>query len=104
VEYRLDGGSYQSLIAFENDGASSSTTFLEDTNFDGIGDGREISSAAGTMKSFQKSLPTGSTLDLRLTAHVNSGDEDFAVEDFVVKESGGPTVQFVSSGDGSLRG
>lgn len=98
VEYKVDGGTYQDLIAFENDGTSSNTTFQEDTDFDGVGEGTDISSGAGAMESFQKPLPSGSTLDLRLTAHVNSGDEDFAVDDFLVKEAGSPQVQFTSNG------
>jgi hypothetical protein len=98
VEYKVDGGTYQDLIAFENDGTSTNTTFQEDTDFDGDGEGTDISSASGAMESFRKSLPSGSTLDLRLTAHVDSGDEDFAVDDFVVKEAGSPQIQFTSNG------
>jgi hypothetical protein len=100
VEYNLDGGGYQSLIAFRNDGSSDNNTpFQEDTDFDGVGEGTQLSSGAGTMKTFQKELPTGTSLDLRLTAHVDAGDEDFAVDAFAIKEAPAPALRFSTSGD-----
>ena len=99
LEYQIDGGGYQPLIAFEGTGRN--TSFLEDTDFDGTGDGRSISSSDGTMTAFPKLIPgTGSTLDLRFTAHVDSGDEDFAIDDFVIfaNASIAPTVAFTEEG------
>ncbi len=90
VEYRIDGGSWQDLIAFQNDGSAYNTNFLEDTGFDGIGDGTKISSNNGVLVSFTKAISgTGSSLDLRFTAAVSSGDEDFAIDDFALE--GQPT-------------
>ncbi|MBC8385125.1 MAG: T9SS type A sorting domain-containing protein [Candidatus Cloacimonetes bacterium] len=83
VEYQIDGGGWNNLIAFENDGTQYNTDFWEDTNFDGDGEGTTITSADGTMIPFTKSIPgTGSSLDLRFTASVDSGDEDFAIDNF----------------------
>lgn len=80
LEYRLDGGAWTNLIAFENDGTASNTFFLEDTNFDGTGDGSPLSD---TFQAFTKSIPgIGALLDLRLTVSLNSGSEDIAFEDF----------------------
>ena len=109
VEYRVDGGAWTDLIAFQNDGSQFNTSFLEDTDFDGVGDGTSITSSAGTMVAFTKSIPdTGTNLDLRFTASVDSGDEDFAIDDFeVTGAASGPIVQFAttsqaaSEGDGS---
>ena len=89
-EYQIDGGGYQNLIAFENDGTGFNTNFFEDTDFDGVGDGTEITSSAGTMVFFEKSLVTGSTLDLRLTVALDSGDEDIAIEDIVISDGSIP--------------
>lgn len=90
VEYQIDGGGFVSLLQFV--GADFSSTvyngvFREDTNFDGIGEGAALGNAAQT---FVKAIPgSGSSLDLRLTVWVDSGDEDFAVDNFVVGEGGG---------------
>ena len=85
VEYQIDGGGYQNLIAFEGTNFSSGTNngvFAEDTNFDGTGDGTILT---GTAQAFTKSIAgSGTTLDLRLTVSVNSGDEDFAVDTFQI--------------------
>ena len=99
VEYNLDEQGYQSLIEFRNDGSSTNTPFQEDTDDDGVGEGTQLSSSAGTMKTFQKELPTGTSLDLRLTAHVDAGDEDFAVDAFAIKEAPAPALGFSASGD-----
>ncbi len=82
VEFRIDGGTWTNLIWFENDGATYNTYFLEDTDFDGTGDGTQLTS---TFAQFTKSITgTGSTLELRFTAAVNAGGEDFAIDYFEV--------------------
>lgn len=92
-EYRIDGGTWQPVLAFENDGSTYNTSFLEDTDFDGTGDGTSITSSEGTMTAFTKAIPeTGSTLDLRFTASVNSGDEDFAIDQLEVTGDTAPTA------------
>ncbi|MAP54771.1 HYR domain-containing protein [Altibacter sp.] len=89
VQYQIDGGGYQNLIAFEGADFSTSVNgiFREDTNFDGEGDGAALGDAAAN---FMKMIPgAGTTLDLRMTVSVDSGDEDFAVDNFVI--TGTPT-------------
>ncbi len=82
VQYRIDAGSWTDLIWFENDGTQYNTYFLEDTDFDGTGDGTQLT---GTFVQFTKDITgTGSTLELRFTAAANSGDEDFAIDYFEV--------------------
>tara|TARA_B100000949_G_scaffold134344_1_gene118295 strand:- start:30 stop:1427 length:1398 start_codon:yes stop_codon:yes gene_type:complete len=87
VQYQIDGGGYQNLIAFEGadftgGGGTANGNFREDTDFDGEGDGTVLTDAA---QAFTKSITgTGIVLDLRLTVSVDSGDEDFAVDTFVI--------------------
>lgn len=81
LEYRIDNGTWDTLIAFRNDGTQYNTNFMEDTDLDGIGDGMLITN--DTLNNFTKSIgATGSLLDLRFTAAVTSGDEDFAIDEF----------------------
>lgn len=97
VAYRIDGGAYQNVIAFRNDGSSSNTNFREDTDFDGIGEGTKISSDNGSLEFFAKEISeTGTTLDLRFTARIDSGDEDFAVDDFSITANGPLPVELAS--------
>jgi len=91
VEYQIDGGGWNNLLAFENDGATYNTQFGEDTNFDGTSDGADLT---GSFLGFTKSIAsTGSSLDLRITIALNSGGEDIAFDEFqIVGTTAGPTV------------
>ncbi|MCA9923957.1 MAG: lamin tail domain-containing protein, partial [Anaerolineales bacterium] len=95
VQYQIDGAGYVDLIWFS--GADFTSTsgpfngfFREDTDFNGVGDGITLGDAAQT---FTKSIAgTGSTLDLRMIVTVDSGDEDFAVDNFKISgDDGGGT-------------
>ena len=85
IDYQIDGGGYQNLLAFEGadfTNGSTSGFFREDTNFDGEGDGALLTDQALT---FSKSIiGTGLSLDLRLSISLNSGDEDFGIDSFVL--------------------
>lgn len=82
VEYQIDGGGFQNLIDFRNDGSGFNTNFQQDTDFNGTGDGTTLTGAA---QNFTASISgTGSALDLRMSVSVDSGDEDFAVDNFAV--------------------
>ncbi len=91
VSYAIDGGPYQTLVDFRLDVAEPDNfngIFREDTNGDNRGEGAMLSDNASN---FTKSIAgTGNSLDLRLTARVNAGDEDFAVDTFAI--NGTPTV------------
>ncbi len=90
LEYSIDGGAFQSLLAFEAAGGTN-TEPLEDTDFDGIGDGTALTPDAQT---FSKAIAgSGSSLDLRLTiSGLDAGDEDIAVDSFVITgDAGGPS-------------
>lgn len=88
IEYQIDGGGFQKLLAFEGaDFTTGSTSgfFREDTNFDGEGDGALLTDAALV---FTKTIPgMGTALDIRLSISLNSGDEDFAIDSFLITGS-----------------
>ncbi len=91
LEYRIDNGTWDTLVAFRNDGSQYNSNFWEDTDLDGIGDGMLISN--DSMNSVTKTITgTGSLMDLRFTASVNSGDEDFAIDEFQLSGTGGSGV------------
>ncbi|NRD20791.1 T9SS type A sorting domain-containing protein [Winogradskyella eckloniae] len=80
IEYSIDNGSWTNLLAFENNGSTFNTDFLEDTDFDEDGDGTALSDS---FSQFTKAIAgTGTTLDIRITFALNSGDEEIAIEDF----------------------
>lgn len=90
IQYQIDGGGYQNLIAVQakelrDDGTTSTTNKAPaiDTNFDGIGDGTEITS---DFTEFMASIPeTGALLDIRINMNVlDSGDEDIAFDNIQV--------------------
>ncbi len=85
VRYRIDGGAWQNLIWFYGADFSSGNfngIFREDTDFNGIGDGIALGNAAQT---FTKTIAgTGNTLDLQMRVSVEAGDEDFAVDNFII--------------------
>lgn len=91
VQYQIDGGGYQNLIAFEGadftgGNGTANGNFREDTDFDGEGDGTVL---GDTAQAFTKIITgTGAVLDLRLTVSVDAGDEDFAVDTFVITGTG----------------
>lgn len=109
IDYDIDNsGSWTNLIWIENDGTTFNAAPLLDTNFDGDGDGTEITS---TFTEFTANIAgTGSTIDIRVTFQVDSGDEDLAIDNLSLTGNAGAattTVAFsgssasVSEGAGS---
>ncbi len=101
-EYQIDGGGFNNLLAIENDGSTFNSAPLQDTDFDGTGDGTEVTS---TFASFSSAIAqTGSTLDLRITMDLDSGDEDIAVDSIQITGDNGssdtpPTVSSTTPAD-----
>ena len=82
VDFRIDDGSFQDLFWLESGSISTNTAPQVDTDFDGIGDGTEITD---TMAQFTRSIAgAGSTLDLRITYNLNAGDEDIAIDNVTI--------------------
>ena len=84
VDYQIDGGGYQPLLWFESvpDGDNFNAVPAVDTDFDGDGDGAELSSTFALFAA--PILETGTTLDLRITFNLDSGNEDIAMDDIRV--------------------
>lgn len=104
VEYQIDGGGWNNLLWFENDGTGSNKKAYEDTDFDGTGDGAALTDA---FAAFTKSIEgTGATLDLRITLNLNAGDEDIAFDNITIsgEETGAVYVENVSSFDAAPAG
>jgi 2',3'-cyclic-nucleotide 2'-phosphodiesterase (5'-nucleotidase family) len=86
VEYQIDGGGWIRLLRFENDGTTYNAAPLQDTDFDEIGDGTELTD---TFAAFSADIAgTGSALDLRITIDLNSGDEDIAIDNVTISAGG----------------
>lgn len=86
-EYRIDGGAFQNLLAVESipDGDNFNAVPAIDTDFDGNGDGTEITD---TFATFVASIAgTGSSLDLRTTYNLNSGDEDLSIDNLKIEST-----------------
>jgi uncharacterized ubiquitin-like protein YukD len=83
IQYQIDNGGYQNLIAFEGADFTSGNlngNFQEDTDFDGTGDGITLTAIAQTFtKLFSVS---GNSLDIKLTISVDIGEEEFAMDNF----------------------
>jgi hypothetical protein len=74
---RFDGGTYETILAFESQGID--TVAAEDTNLDGTGDGTVLTQR---FQQFAKPIPgTGSSLDIRILIEgLNETDEDIAYQ------------------------
>ncbi|NES01415.1 MAG: endonuclease [Okeania sp. SIO2F4] len=97
-EYQIDGGGFTNLLAIESipDDDEFNAVPAQDTDFDGNGDGTEVTD---TFSSFSSAISgTGSTLDLRITFDLDSRDEDIAIDNIeITGESGsGGTTPLIS--------
>ncbi|MCH9813290.1 MAG: ExeM/NucH family extracellular endonuclease [Epsilonproteobacteria bacterium] len=83
VEYQIDGGSWQTLVAFAATGGTNTEPGL-DTNADGVADSTLLSN---TFAEFSANITgTGSSLILRVTlTNLDAGDEDIAFDNFSVE-------------------
>ncbi|MCD0459840.1 PEP-CTERM sorting domain-containing protein [Roseiconus lacunae] len=86
IRYRIDGGSFVNLLAFE--AAADTDQFnsepLVDTDFDGIGDGTALTSDFAQFTAVIGG--TGSTLDLEIfITNLDSGDEDIAFDNITIE-------------------
>ncbi|MEO0417790.1 MAG: lamin tail domain-containing protein [Pseudomonadota bacterium] len=81
----IDGGTPFLIFAVENDGSQFNGIPLIDTDLDGVGDGTEITANFAT---FTAAIAgTGSTLDLELRYHLDSGDEDLSIDNVRVADA-----------------
>ncbi|MCO6173928.1 hypothetical protein NHF50_02610, partial [Flavobacterium sp. NRK F10] len=81
VEYRIDGGSWNRIIAIYANSTTSSSTFSVDTDGDLIGDGTALSYAFTELTA--NISGTGTTLDLRFNCFVNASTaQEIAIDNF----------------------
>jgi DNA/RNA endonuclease YhcR with UshA esterase domain len=92
ITYSIDGGAPQNLLWVENDGTTFNGVPLIDTDFDGTGDGAEITSVF-TSYTENIAVSGGSNIQFFLETNLDSGDEDIAFDNIVVSTSStGPTI------------
>ncbi len=80
IFYSIDGSTEQDLIWFESipDGDSFNAVPAQDTDFDGDGDGTEVTD---DFQEFSAAIEgTGSTISIRVEFNLDSGDEDLAID------------------------
>lgn len=97
VEYQIDGGGYQTLLAFRSSGAFSSWSLDADNN--GVGDGVIVLGEA--LQNISADIVgAGNLLDLRLTVHLDGSGEEFAVDNvMLVGNDAAPDVDGTAGND-----
>ncbi|MFN2428770.1 MAG: hypothetical protein ABR574_02055, partial [Cryomorphaceae bacterium] len=79
ITYSVDGGASQNLLWVRNDGSTFNSAPFIDTDFDGIGDGTEITD---TFQEFSVAIPeTGGNIEINIEFNLDSGNEDIAIDD-----------------------
>lgn len=83
ILYDIDNsGTFKNLLWIENDGSQYNSAPLIDTDFDGTGDGTEITS---TFTPFLLQIPElGSEIDIKIIFNLDSGDEDIALDNIQI--------------------
>ena len=88
IDYSIDGGDQTPLIWIESQDDANGTAFNNvtrvDSNFDGIGDGQEITDDFVDLESAISG--TGSTLTVTFTFSLDSGGEDIAIDNVRILE------------------
>jgi len=85
ITYSIDGGAAQNLLWVESDGDSNATPRI-DTDFDGVGDGDEITSSFVEFVG-DISLSGATAIIFTLEFNLNSGDEDIAIDNIRVYDT-----------------
>ncbi|GEQ86385.1 hypothetical protein ULMS_18930 [Patiriisocius marinistellae] len=85
IEYQIDGGLYQKVLAIESEINGSNGIPRIDTDFDGLGDGDEITD---TWTNYNGVISgTGTTLNLRISFSLNSDNEDIAIDNIRISSN-----------------
>jgi hypothetical protein len=82
INYSIDNAAYQNGLWIENDGSTFNSAPLIDIDFDGTGDGDEITD---NFQQFTISVSgIGSELDIEIEFDLDAGDEDIAIDNIEV--------------------
>ncbi|HAP64435.1 MAG TPA: hypothetical protein DCR93_34780, partial [Cytophagales bacterium] len=82
VEYQVDAGTFDTLAFFSTAFNASSQRLEWDTDGNGFGD----SLTSGDFTQYSFNIPeTGSTLNLRMSMRTDAGDEEIALDNFLVE-------------------
>lgn len=84
VQYRIDGGEWQNLLWFESYPSDDNDPFFKDADFNGEGDSGATRLETYFQEFTNSIAGTGSSLDIQVEAHVDSGDEDWAMDNLRV--------------------
>ena len=77
-DYSIDGSAFQNLLHIENDGGVAGSAPFVDTNFDGDGEGTEVTD---TFQRFVVNImETGQSITLRISMFLDGEDEDIAID------------------------
>jgi hypothetical protein len=102
ILYSIDGGTEQNLLWIESEAAGSNSAPRIDTDFDGTGDGAEITS---TFAEYVESvaLSGNTTIIFRIEMSLNSGDEDIAFDNIRVVDGfvSTPSIAITSPSNGA---
>jgi len=101
ITYSLDGGADQNLLWIESEAAGSNSIPRIDTDFDGTGDGAEITSIFAEF--VENIVLSGNTsITFRIEMNLNSGDEDLAFDNIRVVDGfvASPSIAITSPSNG----
>jgi hypothetical protein len=102
ITYALDGGADQNLIWIRSEAAGSNSAPRIDTDFDGVGDGAEITS---TFTEYVENivLSGNSSITFKIEMSLNSGDEDIAFDNIRVVDGfvAQPSITITSPSNGA---
>jgi len=83
IYYDIDNsGTFKDLLFIENDGSQYNSAPYIDTDFNGTGDGTEITSVFTPFTA--GIVGTGNDLDIKIVFYLNSGDEDIALDNIQI--------------------
>ena len=94
-DYAIDGGSFQNLLHLESDGGADGSPAFVDSDFDGVGDGAEVTD---TFQKFTAPISAvGDSITLRISMFLDAAEEDIAFDS--IRIYGIPTTYNFYDGD-----
>jgi hypothetical protein len=98
ITYSIDGGTAQNVLWVESDGGTNTTPRI-DTDFDGVGDGDEITSTFSEFVVSDIPIGGGASIVFTVEFSLNSGDEDIAIDNIRVYDTYVPSPVIITGSD-----